>query len=471
MKGLSPGRLILVLGSAAALAGCASFSKDGGLSAVGELTGQKVSALRSDADEARARAEVRALLGKRLTADSAVRIALLNNRELQAAYNALGISEAEMVGASLPPNPKFSLSRIAGGGNYEIEAMAAANVLALATLPARAEIAQDRFAQAQFEAAEATLRTAAEARRSYYRAVAAQSLADFLSQSQSAAEAAAQLSRQLGEAGTATKLDQARNQVFYAELSAQLGTARQRADSERERLIRALGLWGDDLAFKLPARLPQLPVRVASLPRVETEAVSRRLDLQSARLEVAALEKTYGLKEATRVLNLLEVAGIAKNAKEDGEKIRERGFEVELEVPLFDFGEVGSRKAAESYMQAVNRLTAKAVNVRSEARDAYRGYRSSFDIARHYEREVLPLRKIISDETLLRYNAMQIDVFALLSEARDRIASTVAAIEAQRDFYLAQVNLGTAILGGGSTAGEAPGAGAAMPVASAEAGH
>ena len=65
----------------------------------------------------------------------------------------------------------------------------------------------------------------------------------------------------------------------------------------------------------------------------------------------------------------------------------------------------------------------------------------------HYRREVLPLRKIISDETLLRYNAMQIDVFALLAEARQRIAATIAAIEAQRDFWLADVDLATAVVG------------------------
>jgi len=73
------------------------------------------------------------------------------------------------------------------------------------------------------------------------------------------------------------------------------------------------------------------------------------------------------------------------------------------------------------------------------------------DIARHYRREVLPLRKIISDETLLRYNAMQIDVFALLAEARQRIASTSAAIEAEREFWLAETNLGAALLGGNAS--------------------
>ena len=56
------------------------------------------------------------------------------------------------------------------------------------------------------------------------------------------------------------KLDQARNQVFYAELVSQLAAARQRATSERERLVRALGLWGDDLDFSLPSQLPPLPL-------------------------------------------------------------------------------------------------------------------------------------------------------------------------------------------------------------------
>ena len=125
-------------------------------------------------------------------------------------------------------------------------------------------------------------------------------------------------------------------------------------------------------------------------------------------------------------------------------------IEVDFQIPLFDFGEVRVRDAEQTYLAAVNRLTDKAIVVRSEARDAYRVYRASYDIAAHYQREILPLRKIISDETLLRYNAMQIDVFALLAEARQRIAATTAAIEAQRDFWLANTNLVAAVAGTGS---------------------
>jgi outer membrane protein TolC len=434
------------------LPGCASFSPDGGLSGVSAVTapalGDDAVALRTPEDDEAAHARVRALLGRPLSAAAAVRIALTNNRDLQAAYNALGISEAAMVQASLPPSPTFSLSRIGSGGAFEIEARLVASILNLATLPARAEVAQDRFRQAQLQAALETLRTASEARRAYYGAVAAGALVALLAQARETGATAAELAKRLNETGAINKLDQTRNQVFLAELVAQLSAARQRAGSERERLVRALGLSGADTAFNLPGALPPLPARARSLPRVETEALARRADLQMARIEASILAKSYGLTRATRFVSLLDAGAVSKVTRESGDTLRERGFEVELQIPLFDFGEAKVRQAEQSYMQAVNRLLAKAVNVRSEAREAYAAYRASYDIARQYRREVLPLRKIISDEMLLRYNAMQVDVFSLLTEARQRIASTTAAIEAERNFWLAETNLDAALIGG-----------------------
>jgi outer membrane protein TolC len=441
-----------LLASLLFLAGCASFSADRGLIAVNDITGpalgQDAIALRTPEDAESARAKVKALLGRPLSADRAAQIALLNNRDLQAAYNALGLAEAAMVQGSLPPNPTFSFERIAGAGAVEIEGRIVGSLLTLATLPMRAEVAAGRFRQAQFQAASDTLRIASDARRAFYRAVAAHALASFLMQARETGETAAQLADRLGETGAMNKLDQARNQAFYAELVAQLATARKRATSERERLVRALGLWGGDLDFKLPAQLPPLPARARSLASVEVEAVRRRVDLQMARIEAELLAKSYGLTGATRFISLLDVAGISKKAREDGEIKRESGFEIEFQVPIFDFGEVKVRQAEESYLQAVNRLTAKAVNVRSEAREAYQAYRASYDLARHYRREVMPLRKIISDQTLLRYNAMQIDVFSLLTESRQGITSSIAVIDAEREFWLAESNLRSALIGG-----------------------
>lgn len=469
-------RLAISFGAALALAGCASFSPDGGMTPVAKFAklelGKDVSAFRNDEDVLAARDAVALILKRPLTADAAVQIALLNNRGLQAAYNELSLAEAARVGASLPPNPTISLARMAGSAEIEIERRIVANILALATLPARAEIASGRFRQAQLRAIAETMRVAVEARRAYYSAVAAQESAIYLARAQSAASSAAQLAKRLGESGALSKLDQAREQVFYADIAAQVAAARQRGESERERLVRVLGLWGDNLRFRLAARLPGLPSRARRLAAVEIDAIRRRVDLQIARMEVELLAKSYGLTQATRFINLLEVAGISKTVRPDeGDAARQSGFEVEFQIPLFDFGEVRLRQAEETYRRAVNRLVEKAIDVRSEARDAYRGYRTTYDIAAHYQREVLPLRKIISDETLLRYNAMQIDVFSLLAEARQRIAATTAAIDARRDFWLADARLHTAIAGSGAGNAEGTSATPTLAAAGDGAGH
>src|SRR5665213_1442660 len=407
------------------LGGCASFSGDQGMDAVSGMTQASlkvdVSAQNTDDDIAAAQQTVAALLKRPLVMDTAVQIAILNNRELQAAYNELGIAEAVRVRASLPANPRFNVSRVAGGGAFELEAQIVANILSLVTLPARADVASDRFHQAQLRAVEATLQTAFEARRAYVEAVSSRQMVGFLEQAQSSAQAAVDLAQRLGESGAMNKLDQARNKVFYAETGTRLATARQRAVSGRERLMRALGLSGDEAALRLPSGLPALPARAVDGTSADTEAVCRRVDLQIMPLEVVALANTYGLTKATRFINLLEVSGVHKRVQEPGgEPVTERGLGAEFEVPLFDGGEARVQEAEATYGQAVNRLAAKAVNVRSQAREAYQQYRAAFDIARRYQRDVLPLRKMISEETLLRYNAMQIDVFSLLARFREQ---------------------------------------------------
>jgi outer membrane protein TolC len=445
---------------ATTLGGCASFSPDVGMSAVNGIVERELrnGALKVNTDEesAAARDRVLRLLRSTLSPDAAVRVALLNNKGLQAAYNELGIAEAVMVEASLPPNPTFSLSPISTPVELDIEARIVADVLAPVTLPARAEIAAGRFRKAQLRAAEETLRVGFETRRSYYRAVAALQLVVALTRATSAAEEAAELAKQLVETGAMNKLDKARENAFHADLVTELAAARKRAVSERERLIRVLGLSGGDLAFKLPQTLPMLPSRPCSLVAVETEAIRRRVDLQIARVEADALAKSYGLTKATRFINLLEVSGVSRTQREGAVSGTGGGVEVDFQVPIFDFGEVHLRQASEAYMQAVNRLTEKAVNARSEAREAYQSYRSSYDIAQRYGREVLPLRKIISDETMLRYGAMQIDVFSLLTEAQRRIAANIAAIEAQRDFWLAATDLDAAVVGGAVASSDNP---------------
>jgi outer membrane protein TolC len=461
------------LALAAALSACASPSKDGGMAQVAsrvslELGGDTAKIVTAT-DAAAVRTRVQALLAKPLTADAAVQIALLNNRGLQAEYNALGVSEADYVAASLPPSPSLSFERVAASGDLDVERRLVADLLQLLTLPKRRKIAETEFRAAQFRAIGTTFRAAAEARRAYVRAVAARETAAFLERARASADAAAELTAKLGETGAATKLTQARSAALYAEVATELAEARLEAAKAREALARRLGLWGRDLDYKLPASLPGFP-RLKSQADVEAAALRRRVDLIADRLALDALAQEYGLTEQTRAISMLEITGIANRAKSaDGDRANPKGFEVAVEIPIFDFGAARSAKARETYMGAVNRLLEKAVNARSEAREAYASYRARHDIARAYQTKVLPLRKIISEEAQLQYNGMLVDPFELLTNARETVAANVAAIRAKRDFFIAEIDFQAALIGGGEAASEAVIASAA-PTPSA-AGH
>lgn len=458
-------RLMLLAGVAALLGGCATFSPDAGVGtaqaiAYAELN-KDVVKITDAAVAGSAKARVDQLLKKPLSADSAVQIALLNNRGLQAAFNELGIAEAQMVTASLPPNPRFGISKLSGRFELEIERQVAGSLFALVTLPARADAARDRFRSAQLRAAEAVLKLAADTRRQYYRAVAANAQASFYQEAKASSDAASELFKRLGESGGINKLNQAREFAFDAELGAQLAQARLQQRQERERLVRQLGLWGDDLKFRLPGTLPPLPP-LRSAKAVEAEALRKRIDVQIARGDLDLLAKTLGLTQATRFVNDIDLLGrrtydrgrsVLPDGDVEQETSRSRTVELEIEIPIYDFGQSKVVQAEQTYMQAANRLAEKAVNVRSEAREAYTGYRGAHDIARHYINNVLPLRKIIQDEALLQYNGMLIDVTQLIADARGRILSNVAGINARRDVWIAHTDFKHALIGGGSGGG------------------
>ena len=458
MTALSKVAIATLLGLLAT--GCAKFTVDGGMAPVAEGVrreiGKDAVKLSSAEETRRARDRVQAFLSEPLSEDTAVQVALLNNRGLQAAYNDLGISEAEYVQASTPPNPALVLSQTFGTGSFAgFGLQVVGNLLAFATLPRRTEIARREFEEARYRAVATTLSLSVEARRAYVRAVAAQQKVALLEQSRQTADASARLMKQLGETGAANKLDQGRVSVFYAELSAQVAQARLKAQGEREALTRMLGLWGADLDYKLPARLPALAATPDTLADVEVEAMRRRVDLIILRYEIVTLAKSVGFVEATRYTSFLELGGAYGNevetssASEQTSKNR-YGLQLGIVIPVFDTGEARVATAREIYMRAVNRLTERSINARSEARVAYATYRATYDIARYYQTRIVPLRRQISAEVLLRYNGMLVDVFELLLDERERIAANVASLDALRDYHLAVADLEAALIVGGT---------------------
>lgn len=431
----------------------------------GEATGKQTVWIQNQEQAAQVRARVKALMARKtIDAETAVQVALLNNRGLQAAYADLGESAADAWQTQLSVLPRLSVE-VSGIGAPGLEAYRvlegaiAANILALATYDRNMKLADNRFRQAQLKAALATISLAAQTRQAWINAVAASESLAYLNEAKATADSASELASKIGEAGSMAKADQAREHVFYAELSGEVAKARLAARLAREDLVRLMGLSGSDIAFQIPNRLPSLPKSLIKRDDIEAEAIRKRMDLQVARLELQATAQSYKLEDATRFVTDIELIGTweKERDREDDGIVSDlsRTAALELTIPIFDSGQARLRKGELAYMRAANQLAELAVTIRSQARSAYLAYRSNHEIARHYQNSVLPLRKVIEEQSLLTYNGMISSTFELISDTRERINATRLAVAAKRDFWLAEANLAPVTYGGATGAAAA----------------
>ncbi len=433
------------------LAGCATLSPDGNARDLQQLVegktgGVAVSPLQ---DPKVASEAVGELLKPPLSAEAAVRIALLNNPKLQASMATLGVSDADRVQMGRPPNPHFSIGRFTAGDTLEIERILRFDVIGLLTLPWKAKWQGQQHEMAKLMAAQEVVKLAADTRKAWITAVAAQQSALYMRDVKDAAEASAELARRKARVGNWSRLQQAREQVFLADATAQLARAEQANFSEREKLVRLMGLWGPQINFTLAERLPDLPKTVTEMGDVEAQALRARLDVRSAVTESGYVADQMGFKTVLGYFDGMSLAISSSTSFDNAEATQQarRGVELELPLPLFDWGGARNARSKAVYLQSTARVREVAVNARSEAREAYHGYRTAYDLARHYRDEVVPLRKFINDEIVLRYNGMLASVWDLLADTRQQVMSINSAIEAQRDFWLAETDLQTTLTG------------------------
>ena len=446
-------RAIVSLAALMSLAGCATFQPDGGTDRVSQLMRERnvaVAVAPMGVDDAIVQQRVDALLAGPLTTDAAVEIAILRNAGFRARVAQLAMAEAERVQAGRPANPSFSFSDKRAPEVRSIERALTLNLLAIVTLPLNERLAARRFEEAQLRLAGEAVALAAETRRAWVRAVAANEQLAYFEQANEAASTASELARRMREVGNFSELQRLREQAFAAETSAGLARARNTGKAERERLTRLLGLWGREADFRLPARLPEVPAAIEPPLDAERIAMERRIDVLAAKRAAEATADAFELTRVTRFVNVLHAGYI--NESDRGEP-RADGYEVEVELPLFDFGDAKAKRAQAAYLAALERTRETAVNARSDVRERHAAYVTAYDLARHYRDLVVPLRKAIADEMLLRYNGMLIGVFELLADAREQVMSVSQAIEASRDFWIAESHFHQSLVGGTANGG------------------
>ncbi len=440
--------LIVLISASFALGGCATFSKDGGFGAVQDNTQkhikQEIVWQKTQGEKNKVTERVNELLSKRLNVEQAVQIALLNNKGLQADFYNLGISESDLVQAGRLPNPKFSMLYTRNNGDYKIEQILTFNIFSLLTMPKMQAIERQRFVQTQKKTAFEVIKIANHTRIAYFNAVAATEQVRYSEQVKLSAEASSELARRMFQAGNFNKLDQIREQSFYADAALDYASAANKQVSAYEALSRLLGVSVDQL--NLEERLPDLPKSITELQPFEKAAFEQRLDLQAIKLENDALAKQLGLTKTTRFINLLEIgpARVLEGRRGDPYK---KGVELSFELPIFDWGTARVARAESIYMQSINRAAQMAINAQSEIRQAYNAYRTNYDVTKHIRDEIVPLRRKILQENQLRYNGMLTSPFELFGDARAQVTSVKSYIESLREFWVADSTLQMTLIG------------------------
>lgn len=470
-------QLVIAAAAAMVLAGCAAPNMQTAMSEANDLAapvsgGAKAELLRDDAQREAASKLSADLLSKPLTLDGATQLAIANSPGFQAALSQSWADLAQAQQRGLPGGVLFSFERLREGPDLEIGRLLSFGLFDLITLPQRRAVSKIEGEQARVRMAAAVVEQVSAARRAWIKAVAAREIETYAVQVKEAAEASAELARRLQSVGNFTKLQAARQHLFYADATSRLATARQSALATREELVRQLGLTDKQAAsLTLPDRLPELPKSPKSPHDVAGQLASQRLDVRLARLELEAAGRSRGVDLASSLVDV--ELGVRRDTRFEGNGDRSttRGFELDIRLPLFDWGATRRASLDARSLAAANRYEAVARAAGSQARESYGAYRSAFDQAKHQRDEVVPLRKTISEENVLRYNGMLIGVFELLADARDQVSGVIGAIEAQRDFWLADAGLSSTLIGKPSTGSAASASSASGSAPAAQAGH
>lgn len=437
---------LVALGLGAFASGCASTSARPAFAEVARTvsvhTGHAVRWNQGSEEDRQVEHAIDDLLKRDLTADAAVQVALLSNPALQAEFEELAISQADLVQAGLLRNPVFSIGRTAWEGEHlapNLFASLELDFLDLLTMPFRKRVAATELEATKLEVGYSVLELAAKVRAAYYTVQAAEQMLALRRMVEDAATASAELATQQHGAGNMSDL------ALNAELAlaAQATLDRERAAGEaavvRETLNKHLGLWGRRTAWKIADKLPELPKDELALDRLESIAIAQRLDLAAARRSIQAMKYGLSLAKGTRwtgTVNVSVEAGRLRNTKR-----LSFGPSVALEIPLFDQRQAQIAKLEAYERQAENRLRSLAIDVRSDVRSSRARVSTARAVVEQYGKVLVPLRENVVRFSQQQYDAMLLGVYQLLQAKQTEVDTYREYIEALRDYWIARSEL------------------------------
>ncbi len=389
-------------------------------------------------EDTAADARLDTLLAEPLTVQSAVQIALLSNRSLQARYASLGIAQADMVQAGLLENPVFEIMvrpSSADGTNIELGLMQ--NLVDLLMRPARKKLAEAEYEAVKLELAAHLVAFVGELQEAYYAHRGALGVMDAFKEIASTANDAANLAQAFHDAGNITDLELATHQAEAGEAEVERLEAEEDAGESRLELAELLGV-RHDAAWRVAPRPPSLPNTRVTLTGLEDNALGNRFDLAAHRAEVRAAMVELGLEEDFR---LMEEAELAVSAEKESDGAWLIGPALEIPLALFDQGQAKVPAASMALRRAQDELAAEQARVRLQVKKASDAMVLSRRRAEHLQHILLPLKERIVRLTLLGYNYMLESPFHLLEAQQDENETALDYVEALTDYWTARAAL------------------------------
>lgn len=432
-----------------AVCGCASVPSKAGFDdverAVSDRAGKRVHWNRGTAADRQVSEVVASMLRKELTADEAVQIALLNNRELQATYEDLMVAQADLVEAGLLSNPVFDVQARFLDDGTSIEAEVLQSFLEIFYLPLRKRVAAAQFEATKLRVAGAVLDVAGETRSAYYELQGAQQGLEMRRQVLVATEASFDIAQRLRRAGNITDLELFNERSLYEQSKVNVAAVEAQVLQRRERLNELMGLWGPQTEWRVAQRLPEPSQEDLAAEGLERRAIERSLDLGVARLEIQAAARTLGIVHPFAAVPSLNVGVSAE--REPGTGDWGFGPALSVPIPLFNQGQPAIARAMAELRRAQRSYTGAAVTVRARVRAARNAVASARSRAEYYRGVILPVRQQIVEQTQLQYNAMQVGPIELLVAKQHQIDAAAEYINTLEEYWLAKSELDQILAG------------------------
>ncbi len=444
-------RKLFLLSAVFGIAGCAHVDPNPAFADLANTvhlrTGKRVQWNRGSAEDAEAQSAVASLLSRPLTADSAVQVALLNNHNLQATYEELGMAQADLVEAGLLRNPIFTFERRFPGQAMETDLLK--EFIDVLLLPLRKRIAAAQFEAAKLRVEHEILNVAGDVRSAFYEHQGDQQLADLRKTVADATERSAETALHMHEAGNLKNLDLANEQASHAQAKIELAKAQAGATQSREKLNKLMGAFGEQTNWTVASRLPDLPGGEVPTSQLESRAIQQRLDLAAARQEFIAQARSLGIARAEVILQQAEIGGHYEREISGEYSI---GPSVNVPIPIFNQGQAAFARASSKMRQSQQRYLALAADIRSDVRAARDRMLVARQQVEYFKSTALPTRTRVTEESQLEYNAMQIGPFQLLQAKQEEVKTGAESVEALRDYWVARAELEKAV--GGSLTGK-----------------